>query len=91
MNKSCVIGIFCIILILMIMAAKFTTRDSRSRLYDAGFNYLEIQKANINNTIHESMKNFETFLNSTSTSTSTENEKRNNISSLFQPGEATNQ
>ena len=66
MNKCGVIGTLCVILMLILIAAEFTTRDSRSRLYDAGFNYLEIQKANINNTIHESMKNFETFLNSTS-------------------------
>lgn len=77
MNKCGVIGTLCVILILMIIAVMFTTRDSRSRLYDAGFNYLEIQKANINNTIHESMKNFETFLNTTSTE---------NMTTSLQPG-----
>lgn len=71
MNKCGVIGTLCVILMLMIIAVMFTTRDSRNRLYDAGFNYLEIQKANINNTIHESMKNFETFLNSTSNGNTT--------------------
>lgn len=78
MNKCGVIGTLCIILLLMGIIAKFTTRDSRNRLYDAGFNYLEIQRANMNHTIQESMKNFETFLNSSTT----ENGKTNNTTSI---------
>lgn len=81
MNKCGVIGTLCIILLLTGITVKFTTRDSRNRLYDAGFNYLEIQKANMNNTIHESMKNFETFLNSTTTENA-----QTNITTSFQSG-----
>ena len=76
MNKWGVIGTLCVILMFMGMTAKFTTEDSRNRLYDAGFNYFEIQKGNMNKTIQESLKNFESYLNST------ENGRTNNTTPL---------
>lgn len=68
MNKCCVVVILCFILIFLGMTVKFTTKDLRIHLYDAGLNYFESQKGNMNKTIQESMKNFESFLNNSTTS-----------------------
>lgn len=68
MNRCCVIVILCLLLIFLGITVKFTTKDTRIRLYDAGLNYFEIQKENMNKTIQESMKNFESFLNNSTIS-----------------------
>ena len=77
MNKSGVIGTLCNVLFI-IGAIKFTTKDSRNRLYDAGLHYLEIQKENMNKTIQITATNLEKFFNSSRN----KNSKTNNKTSL---------